>query len=173
MASRRPTPASAPAGHLATQLFAKRTGIKIVHVSYKGTAETQNALLAGEVKMQLTSPTEVMTQQAKLGKVRLLAVNAKQRTSLAPDLPTIAETLPGFHNDVWFGLLAPAGSPVDAIGKLSEAFQKALVDPDVRNRFQMNYMDAVYQDPPTFGATVAESVASWKAMIAELGIEPK
>ncbi len=60
-----------------------------------------------------------------------------------------------------------------SIGKLSEAFQKALVDPDVRNRFQMNYMDAVYQDPPTFGATVAESVASWKAMIAELGIEPK
>lgn len=161
------------AGHLATQLFAKRAGIKIVHVSYKGTAETQNALLAGEVKMQLTSPTEVMTQQAKLGRVRLLAVNARQRTSLAPDLPTIAETLPGFFNDVWFGLLAPAGSPADALGRLSEAFHKALADPDVRSRFQMNYMEAVYQDPQAFGVTVAESVASWKSMIAELGIEPK
>ena len=160
------------AGHLATQLFAKRTGIKITHVAYKGTAETQNALIAGEVKMQLTSATEVMTQQAKLGKIRILAVNSRERTSLAPDVPTISESVPGFSNDVWFGMFAPAGSPPDQIQKLSDGFRIALADPDIRARFVQNYMDPMYKDPAGFGAVISESLATWKSMIAELGIQP-
>jgi tripartite-type tricarboxylate transporter receptor subunit TctC len=160
------------AGHLATQLFAKRTGIRITHVPYKGTAETQNALIAGEVKMQLTSATEVMTQQAKAGKIRILAVNARERTSLAPDVPTIAETLPGFHNEVWFGLLAPAGCPPEQIQRLSDAFRKAMAEPEIRARFVQNYMDPMYRDPQAFAAAIDDSLAGWKSMIAELGIQP-
>ncbi len=160
------------AGHLATQLFAKRAGIRITHVAYKGTAETQTALIAGEVKMQLTSPTEVLTQQAKLGKVRFLAVNAKERTALAPELPTIAETLPGFANDIWFGLLAPAGTPAATVRTLSEGFRRALDDHDVRERFLQNYMEPVYKDPVAFAKAIDESLAFWKVMIAELGLQP-
>lgn len=160
------------AGHLATQLFAKRTGIKIVHVAYKGVAETQNALLSGEVAMQLTSPTEVMTQQAKLGKVRILAVNAKARTSLAPEVPTISETVPGFHNDVWFGLLAPAGSPPQYIARISDAVRTALNEPEIRTRYLQNYMDPVHKDPQAFAATIGETLGVWKGIVAELGIQP-
>jgi tripartite-type tricarboxylate transporter receptor subunit TctC len=160
------------AGHLATLLFAKRAGIKVVHVAYKGTSETQTALIAGEVKMQLTSATEVMTQQAKLGKIRMLAVNSKARTSLAPEVPTIAETLPGFANDVWFGLMAPAASPADQVQRLSEALRKALDEPEIRTRFIQNYMDPIYRDPKEFGAAINESLLIWKSMINELGIEP-
>lgn len=160
------------AGHLATQLFAKRAGIKIVHVAYKGVAETQNALLAGEVSMQLTSPTEVMTQQAKLGKVRILAVNAKQRSTLAPEVPTISETLPGFHNEVWFGLLAPAGSPAPYIARISDAIRAALNEPELRTRYLQNYLDPVYKDPRDFAATIGETLGTWQAIVSELGIQP-
>lgn len=160
------------AGHLAAQLFAKRAGIQITHVPYKGTAETQTALISGDVKMQLTSPTEVMTQQAKAGKVRFLAVNAKARTSLFPELPTIAETLPGFANEVWFGLLAPAGSPAPQVQRVSEAFAKAMAEPEIRNRFLQNYMEPVYKDPAGFSAAIQDSLEAWKTMITELGIQP-
>lgn len=160
------------AGHLAAQLFAKRAGVNITHVPYKGTAETQTALIAGEVKMQLTSPTEVMTQQAKAGKVRFLAVNAKERSSLFPELPTIGETLPGFANDVWFGLLAPAGSPTAQIQRISEGFARALAEPEIRDRFTQNYMAVAYRDAAGFATAIADSLASWKSMIAELGLQP-
>ncbi len=160
------------AGHLAAQLFAKRAGLKIVHVAYKGTAETQTALIAGDVKMQLTSSTEVITQQAKAGKVRLLAVNSKERTSLAPEVPPISDTLPGFGNEVWFGFLAPAGSPADVIQKISDALAKALVEPEIKERFAQNYMAIAHKDPTGFAAAINDSLGSWKSMIAELGLQP-
>lgn len=102
------------AGHLAAQLFGKRAGVKIVHVPYKGTAETQTALIAGDVQMQLTSSTEVITQQAK-----------------------------------------------------------ALTEPEIRERFAQNCMATVHKDPASFAAVIGESLGAWKAMIAELGLEPK
>jgi tripartite-type tricarboxylate transporter receptor subunit TctC len=160
------------AGHLATQLFAKRAGIKIVHVPYKGTAETQTALIAGDVKMQLTSSTEVITQQAKLGKVRLLAVNAKERSALAPDIAPISDTLPGFANEVWFGFLAPAGSPAALIQRISDALAKALSEPEIKDRFAQNYMTTVHKDPAAFASVIDESLGAWKTMIAELGLQP-
>lgn len=160
------------AGHLSTQLFAKRAGIKINHVPYKGSAETSNAVISGEVKMQLTSPTDAVTQQVKLGKVRFLAVSSKQRTPIAPDLPTIAETLPGFVNDGWFGLLATGGSPPAQIERLSEAFGKAMADPDIRARFLQLYMDPTYGNPVQFAAAIDEVAGFWKAVIAELGLQP-
>lgn len=160
------------AGHLATQLFAKRAGIKILHVPYKGTAETSNALISGEVKMQMTSPTEVLTQQAKLGKVRFLAVSSKVRTVLAPELPTIGETLPGFVNDGWFGLLATAGSPPAQVKAMSDAIAKILAQPEIRERFLQLYIDPKVMDSTQFGAAIRESIEFWKSVIAELGIVP-
>lgn len=160
------------AGHLATQLFARRAGIKITHVPYKGSAETANALISGEVKMQLTSPTEVLTQQAKLGKVRFLAVSSKERTVLAPELPTIADTLPGFVNDGWFGLLAPSATPRAQVRALSEALGKAIAEPDVRNRFIQAYIEPKYLDEPAFASAIADAIVFWRAVITELGIQP-
>lgn len=160
------------AGHLATQLFAKRAGIKIVHVPYKGSAETATALISGQVKMQLTSPTEVLTQQAKAGKVRFLAVSSRERTVLAPDLPTIAETLPGFVNDGWFGLIATGGSPAAHVKQTADAIAKAMADPEIRARFLQLYIDPKPMDSAQFAAAIQESTEFWKSVISELGIQP-
>jgi tripartite-type tricarboxylate transporter receptor subunit TctC len=160
------------AGHLATQLLAKRAGIQVTHVPYKGSAETAKALVAGEVQMQLTAPTEVLTTQAKLGKVRFLAVGSRERTMLAPELPTINDTLPGFVFDGWYGLLTASGSPPDRVAQVSEAFGKAMAEPDIRNRFVQLYMEPRYLNPPQFAQAVAESIDFWRAVVTELGIQP-
>ncbi|MCC6203322.1 MAG: tripartite tricarboxylate transporter substrate binding protein [Gammaproteobacteria bacterium] len=160
------------AGHLITQLFAKRAGIKIVHVPYKGSAETANALISGEVKMQLTSPTEVLTQQAKAGKVRFLAVSSRERTVLAPNLPTMAETLPGFVNDGWFGLIATGGSPAAHVKQTADAILKAMAEPEVRERFLQLYIDPKPMDSAQFAAAIQEATEFWKTVISELGIQP-
>lgn len=160
------------AGHLATQLFAKRAGIKIVHVPYKGSAETATALISGQVKMQLTSPTEVLTQQAKAGKVRFLGVSSRERTVLAPDLPTIAETLPGFVNDGWFGLIATGGSPAAHVKQTADAIARAMAEPEIRERFLQLYIDPKGMDSAQFAAAIQESTEFWKSVITELGIQP-
>ena len=122
--------------------------------------------------MQLTSPTEPMTQQAKLGRVRFLAVASKVRSPLAPDLPLISDTLPGFHNDGWFGLLAPAGSPPAQIQKVGDALRKVMAEPEMRERFVQLYMDPTFLDAQQFAVAVDDAVDFWRTVITELGIQP-
>lgn len=159
-------------GHLGAQLFAKRAGIKVLHVPYKGSAETANAVITGEVTFQMTSPIEVLTQQAKLGRVRFLGVATREKSQLAPDLPLLSETVPNFAYEGWFGILAPAGTPAEIAQKASAAFRAALADREVRDRFLQLYMDPAYQDPRQFAAEIAESAEYWRGVIRELELQP-
>jgi tripartite-type tricarboxylate transporter receptor subunit TctC len=159
------------AGHLSAQLFAKRAGINITHIPYKGSAETAIALINGEVTMQLTSPTEILTQQAKLGKVRFLAVTSVARTSMAPELPVLSDTIPGFVNDGWFGLLTSAGSPSAQVQAVSGAIKKAVAEPEIRERFLRTYIEPKYLDPSQFASAVDDSVKFWRSVITELNLQ--
>lgn len=159
-------------GHLSTQLFAKRAGIKVTHVPYKGSSQTATAVLTGEVHFQLTSPTEVLTQQAKAGKVRFLGVASKDRSPLAPDLPTIGQTLPGFANAGWFGILGPAGMPAEVVKLWSDGLGKAMAEAEVRERFLRLYMEPAYLATAEFRTEVEESISFWRTIVSELNIKP-
>lgn len=157
-------------GHLATALFANKAGIKLFHVPYKGGGPSALAVDTGEVKMMMTTATNTMRNGIKDGKLTLLGVSSLKRTSLAPGVPTISETVPGYEINVWFGILAPAGTPREAIAKLNEAITKAVSDPTVKQRFADLGFDAEANTPAKFDAMVAAEVERWRTVIREANI---
>lgn len=119
--------------HLAAETFADRSGIEMTHVPYKGAAQALNAVLAGEVQAMFIPPTVAMTH-IKAGKVRALGFTSVRRWSELPNVPTIAESLPGFAFDSgWHALFAPAGTPAPVVARLNAEFRKALQVPEVRS----------------------------------------
>jgi len=161
------------AGHLSALMFEKAAGIKIVHVPYKGSAETANALMAGDVKMQITSTTSSLNAAVQAGKVRILGVTSKNPTSLAPGVPTIGETLPGYSIEGWFGLLTTAGSPPAEIAKRSDAVKAAMADPEIRQKFAAIYIEPTHAAPAEFAAAILDAVAYYRKIVAELNLSAK
>ena len=120
------------AGHLAGELFKVETGTDIVHIPYKGAAPAMQALLAGDTQLMFDNLASAMPQ-VKAGKLRALAVTTAKRSSLVPELPTMAEAgVPGFDISTWFGLLAPAGTPKDVVAKWNAEVAKILDSPEMR-----------------------------------------
>lgn len=160
-------------GYLMAKMFEKETGIKLVHVSYKGAAETAHALVGGEVKMQVTTTTDALNAQIKAGKVRILAVASEKPTPLAPGVPTLNQTLPGFSIDGWNGVFAPAGTPANRIAELSSAIKVAMADPEVRRKFMGVYIEPGYQPPEEFARSIERMTTFWRKTIDDLGIQPQ
>ena len=123
-------------GHLATELFAKRAGLQMNHIPYKGQAPTAQAVLTGEVKLLISTTSSQMNAFIKDGKMRLLGVASPQPSPLAPGATPISQSVPGFNAEVWFGLLAPAGTPKDVIAKLNDVVTKVLAMPEVQAKFE-------------------------------------
>jgi tripartite-type tricarboxylate transporter receptor subunit TctC len=120
--------------HLATELFKRAAGIDIVHVPYKGNGPMTTALLAGEVQLALDTMATPLPH-LRAGKLRGLAVSGKTRSPLTPDLPTAIEAgLPGYDFEGWTGMVAPAGTPREAIARMNAEIDKALTIPAVRER---------------------------------------
>ncbi len=111
--------------HIASEMFQYAAGIKMTHVPYRGEAGAINDLVAGQIPAMFANLSAIMGQ-LKAGTVRAIAVTSPQRSPLAPDVPTVAETLPGYAAETWFGLIAPAGTPHDVIAKLNTAALQAL-----------------------------------------------
>lgn len=160
-------------GHISAMLFAKMAGINIVHVPYKGSAETANALIAGDVRMQITATTSALNAQIQAGKVKILGVAAKQPTSLAPGVPLIADTLPGYAIEGWYGLLTSAGSPPTEIAKRSDAIKIALADREIREKFASVYIDARHVTPAGFADAIVDTTVFWKKVVADLNLTIK
>ncbi len=120
--------------HMTAELFQYVTGIKMVHVAYRGEAPAINDLIAGQIPLMFANLSAVMGN-IKAGTLRALAVTSAQRSPSAPDIPTVAEDMPGFAAETWFGIVAPAGTPHDILAKLNAAARKALADDDTRKRF--------------------------------------
>lgn len=158
-------------GHLATELFMRQAGIQMTHIPYKGTGPIAQALLTGEVQVLISTTSSQMNQYAKDGKLRLLGVASAQPSPLAPGAEPISKALPGYEAEVWFGLVAPAGTPKDVVAKLNEAFVKVLQMPEMKAKFEMSGALPAPSTPEQFAARIAQEDASWSKVVREANIK--
>ena len=161
------------AGHICAMMLEKMADLKLLHVPFKGSAEVTMALISGEVKMQVSVTTDSLNPYIKSGKIRILGVATKEKTSLEPSVPTIGEFVPGYAIDVWFGILAPAHTPLAKREMLAAAIKVALADPVLKERFAALYMDVIPRGPTEFAAVIAESADSFKSIVRELQLTPQ
>ncbi|MGH8829836.1 MAG: tripartite tricarboxylate transporter substrate binding protein, partial [Polaromonas sp.] len=152
--------------HLTTEYFKAQSGTFILHIPYRGTALAMPDLISGKVDVLFDSLVTGLPH-VKDGKLRALAVTSPQRTALAPDLPAVAETLPGFESVTWFGLYGPKGLPADLADKVSQAVNSALAEVDVKERFARLGAEPAGGTPQAFAAMVKTDTAKWKKIIAE------
>ena len=147
--------------HLSGELFNLMAHVKLVHIPYKGSPQAMTDLLGGRV-MAMFSPASTALPHIKAGTLRALAASSARRTSVAPDLPTVAESgLPGFETSVWFGLLAPAATPRDIIERLNKEVARAIGDGEVKKQFATQGIDAMGGTPEHFATYIREETAKW------------
>ncbi len=160
---------SGSAFHLGMELLKSMTGVNIVHVPFRGSTLSVNAMLAEEVQMMLIGLTTGMPL-AKSGKARALAVASPARSVLAPELPTIAEAgVPGFGYESWFGVAAPAATPRAAVARLHEAFDQTLRQPGVRDRLAVQGYEVIASTPAQMAARIREDTKKWAKVIRDSG----
>ncbi|WP_395028449.1 Bug family tripartite tricarboxylate transporter substrate binding protein [Comamonas odontotermitis] len=154
--------------HLNTAAFAAQAGVQLTHVPYKGTAQSISDLATGQVHMLFDSIPTGMPHVAS-GRLRALAVTSEQRTKLAPDLPTIAESgLPGYSSVTWFGVYGPAGMKPDLVAKVNAAFNKAIQTPEVAaNLAKLGADVAKPGTPAQFADMVKADSARWAKVIKD------
>lgn len=158
-------------GHLSTELFLRAAGLQMVHVPYKGQAPTLNAVLAGEVKLLITSPSSAMNSHITSGKLKLLGVGTPERSALYPGAPTVSSVLPGYQAESWFALLAPAGTPPEVIARLNKALNKALATSDLQQRLNTFGLVAVSSTSEQLRERIAAEVERWGKVIRESDIK--
>ena len=152
--------------HLTTEYFKAQSDTFILHIPYRGTALAIPDLVSGKLDVMFDSFVTAMPH-VKDGKLRALAVTSATRSALAPDMPTVAEVLPGFESVTWFGLYGPKGLPQDLTAKVNQAVNAALADTDVKDRFARLGAEPAGGTPQTFAAMVKADNAKWKKIIAE------
>ena len=152
--------------HLTTEYFKAQSNTFMLHIPYRGTALAMPDLISGKLDVLFDSFVTGMPH-VKDGKLRALAVTSPARTALAPDLPAVAETLPGFESVTWFGLYGPKGLPADLTGKINQALNAALADADVKDRFARLGAEPTGGTPQAFAAMVRTDTAKWKKIIAD------
>lgn len=157
------------AGHLAGELFKIDAGVDIVHVPYKGAAPAMQALLAGDTQLMFDNLANAMAQ-VKAGKLRALAVTTAERSKLAPELPTMAESgLQGFDISTWFGLFAPAGTPPDVVAKWNADVTRILTAPDMRDRLLAQGAEPAPDSPADFARFIAAEAAKYARIVRTSG----
>ncbi len=159
------------ASHLAMEYFKSMAGINIVHVPYKGSAPAAVALISGEIQLATFSANSV-APHIKTGKLRALGVTTAKRSSLLPEVPTVAEAgVPGYEVVQWSGILAPAGTPNHILAALNEKINEALASPDVRERLGRIGVEPAGGTQQAFAAFVASEVTKWGKVISAAGIK--
>lgn len=159
-------------GHLAMALFVDMTHTNIAHVPYKGAGPAMVDLIAGQTQMLLTSPIAAVPH-VKAGQLRLIAVTSAHRSAAMPNVPTIGETVPGYEASLWYGFLAPAGTPHAIVMKLNAAVRKALAMQDVRTLFAKYGADVSPGSPEQFQKYIVQEIAKWRTVIRNAGIKPE
>ncbi|MET0544401.1 MAG: tripartite tricarboxylate transporter substrate binding protein [Variovorax sp.] len=151
---------------LTAELFKSQAGVFVTHIPYKGTALAMPDLMSGKVDVLFDSlPTGLPF--VRDGRLRALAVTSLKRSPLAPDLPTVADTLPGFESNTWFGLYGPKGLPPELVARVNAAANQALADPEVKEKLSRLGIEPVISTPPQQAAMVAADAAKWKKIVID------
>jgi len=154
--------------HLAGELFKIMAGIDMLHIPYKGGQPAIADLLAGQVSIYIPVLPSVV-QLVKADRLRLLAVTGLKRSSAMPDVPTVAESLPGFEAINWFGLMAPAGTPREVVGRLHAETAKALQDPELRQKLAALGVEIQPGSPQEFSALLKSETEKWAKVAKSSG----
>jgi tripartite-type tricarboxylate transporter receptor subunit TctC len=158
--------------HMAGELLAFNAGIKMVHIAYRGEAPAINDLLGGQIPFMFSN-LSVVKGNIEGGKLRALAVTSSKRVPSLPNVPTIAETFPGFDAATWFALVAPAGTPPEAITRINAEVKKIVATADFQQRFeQLGMIPDQDRAPDAINAYIKAEVAKWAKVIKDAGVKP-
>ena len=160
------------AAHLAMEYFKLRAGIEATHVPYRGTSPAVIDVLSGQVEMILTGVPAVQ-QHIKSGKLRALGVSTRTPVAALPGLPTIAATLPDFEAIQWYGIVAPAGTPVGIVERLNAEINRSLATEKLKARLEVEGAEAAPITPAAFGALIASEIARWKPVVERANMKPE
>ena len=159
------------ANHLVTELFDSKAGIKMTHIPYRGTALAVADLLAGQVQVVFADPVSALSH-INAGTLVALAVSSKDRSPVAPNVPTISESgYPGIDAIGWHGILAPAHTPVAIVEKLNTEIVKALKAPETTKLLEGQAMTVVGKGPDAFAGFIRQDIAIWKEVADQARIE--
>jgi tripartite-type tricarboxylate transporter receptor subunit TctC len=159
--------------HMAAELFKAMTGTNIVHVPHKASGEARNSVIGGHVHMMFDAIT-TMASNVKAGQVRALGTSASKRSTVLPEVPTIAEAgVPGYDSTIWLGIMAPAGTPKPIIDKLNAEINKAINRPDVREAWDKQGAVPLAMTPAEFDAYLRKDIDKWAQVVKSAGIKPE
>jgi len=155
--------------HVTMELLLRRTGIEVAHIPYRGAAPAMTDLLAGQVQLKMDTYATAHQFVAN-GKLRALAFASRERSALMPDVPIIAESLPGYEGILWIGIMAPAATPKPVIAKLASAAQRAVRLPELAERLKRDGVEPVGGTPEAFGALISREIVQWRNLAQSANI---
>ena len=158
--------------HLTSVRFEQLAGVRFQQIVYKGVGPAFTALVSGEVAVVFSAVSSA-TSYLRSGRIRAIGVTSSKRLATLPDVPTVAETLPGFESSQWFGILAPAGTPRPIVDRLYQAIGNATRTPELREKFAAMAMETVNSTPDEFAKQIREETASWGKVVKAAGIKPQ
>lgn len=156
--------------HLAAELLALLTNTKMLHVPYKGVADAYPAVAAGQANWMVGASISALPL-VKAGRLRALAVTSRKRSKALPDLPTVAESVPGYGFGGWFAMFAPAGTPLALAEKLSAESKRALQSPEFLRRAELDGTEIIGSSPQELGVLVRNELETWRKVVAKAGIK--
>ena len=162
------TTGSGSTPHLTAEMLRMQTGIQILHVPYRGTPPALTDLIAGNVTFMFANILSVLPQ-VQNGRLRALAITSAKRSAITPNLPTVAETYPGFESGTWYALFAPSGTPKEAVTRIHEAVTRAMQAPEVRDKFIAQGAEPLSGTPQDAAAFTRAEVAKWGKVVKASG----
>ena len=154
--------------HLSGELFMAMTGVKLTHVPYRGSAPALTDMIAGQVQVLFDNlPSSI--EHVRAGKLRALAVTTDKRSDALPDVPTVAETVPGYEASAWFGMGAPKGTPPEVIAVLNKTINEALADPNIKARLAEMGGMPMGGTPADFGKIIVDETEKWRKVVEFAG----
>lgn len=158
-------------GHLATELLAQSSNVNLLHVPYLGQAPALMAVVSGEVKMALTAPSATMFEMIRAKKINLMGVSTRVPSALAPGAPPIADVVPNFEAEYWFGVVAPANTSDATLTKLHEGIQKVLEDPAIAVRLGTLGSEVAKASRADFQKLITNEVARWNKVVQAANVK--
>jgi tripartite-type tricarboxylate transporter receptor subunit TctC len=158
--------------HASGELFKMLTGVNMVHVPYRGAAPALTGLLAGQVQVYF-SPLVASIEHIKVGKLRALAVTTARRSEVLPDIPTLADFIPGYEASTWLGVGTPKNTPAEIVDRLNKEINAALAEPKLKARLADLGGEVLSGSPADFGRLIGEETEKWAKVIRAANIEPE